>query len=58
MGVVLVGLARWGGDGLTVLVTQSLSRVGSLRPHGLQHARPPCPALSPGARSNSCPLSQ
>ena len=30
MGVVLVGLARWGGDGLTVLVTQSLSRVGSL----------------------------
>ena len=29
----------------------------SLRPHGLQHARPPCPLLTPGAYSNSCPLS-
>ena len=29
----------------------------SLRPHGLQHARPPCPSLNPGACSNSCPLS-
>ena len=27
----------------------------SLRPHGLQHARPPCPSLTPGACSNSCP---
>ena len=26
--------------------------------HGLQHARPPCPSLSPGAFSNSCPSSQ
>ena len=30
----------------------------SLQPHGLQHARPPCPSPSPGACSNSCPLSQ
>ena len=30
----------------------------SLRPHGLQHARPPCSSPSPGACSNSCPLSQ
>ena len=30
----------------------------SLRPHGLQHARLLCPSLSPGACSNSCPLSQ
>ena len=30
----------------------------SLRPHGLQHARLPCPSLSPGVSSNSCPLSQ
>ena len=30
----------------------------SLRSHGLQHARPPCPPPSPGACSNSCPLSQ
>ena len=28
----------------------------SLRPHGLQHARPPCPSPPPGACSNSCPL--
>ena len=30
----------------------------SLRPHGLQHARLPCPSPTPGACSNSCPLSQ
>ena len=30
----------------------------SLRPHGLQHTRPPCPPSTPGAYSNSCPLSQ
>ena len=30
----------------------------SLRPHGLQHTRLPCPALSPGVCSTSCPLSQ
>ena len=30
----------------------------SLRPQGLQHARPPCPSPTPGIYSNSCPLSQ
>jgi len=30
----------------------------SLRPHGLQYARPPCPSPTPGAYSNSCPLSR
>ena len=30
----------------------------SLRPHGLQHARPPCPSSTPRACSNSCPSSQ
>ena len=30
----------------------------SLWPHGLQHARLPCPSLSPRACSNSCPLSR
>ena len=30
----------------------------SLRPHGVQRARLPCPSLSPGFCSNSCPLSQ
>ena len=29
-----------------------------LQPHGLQHARLPCPSPSPGVCSNSCPLSQ
>ena len=28
----------------------------SLRHHGLQHARLPCPSLSPRVGSNSCPL--
>ena len=27
-------------------------------PHGVQHARLPCPSPSPGACSNSCPLSR
>ena len=30
----------------------------SLRPHGLQHARFPCPLPSPRVFSNSCPLSR
>ena len=30
----------------------------SLQPHGLQHARPPCPPPTPGVYPNSCPLSQ
>ena len=30
----------------------------SLRPRGLQHARPPCPSPAPGVHWNSCPLSR
>ena len=30
----------------------------SLRPHELQHVRPPCPSPYPRICSNSCPLSQ
>ena len=30
----------------------------SLRPHGLQNARPPCPSPTPSVYSNSCPSSQ
>ena len=37
---------------------QSLSRVNSLRPHELQHARPPCPSPTPGVHSDSRPSSQ
>ena len=29
----------------------------SLQPHGLQHARPPCPSPTPGVHPNPCPLS-
>ena len=30
----------------------------SLWPHGLQHASLPCPSLSPGVYSDSCPMSR
>ena len=30
----------------------------SLQPHGLQHARPPCPSPSPEVHSNSGPSSR
>ena len=36
-------------------VTQSWP---TLWPHGLQHTRLPCPSPTPGACSNSCPLSR
>ena len=40
-------------------VSQFISSVmsDSLRPHELQHARPPCPSPTPGVHSNSCPSS-
>ena len=37
------------------LVTQSCL---TLRPHGLQHARPHCPSPTAGVYPNSCPLSR
>ena len=40
------------------LLFSSSVAADSLWPHGLQHARLPCPSLSPRACSNSCPLSQ
>ena len=30
----------------------------TLRPHELQHTRPPCPSLTPGVQPNSCPSSR
>ena len=36
----------------------SVAQSDSLWPHGLKHARPPCPSPTPGDYSNSCPLSQ
>ena len=40
----------------TIVVVQSRCCL-TLRPHGLQHTRLPCPSLSPGVCSDSCPLS-
>ena len=48
----------WEDPILTGSSVQSLSLSDSLRPHGLQHARPPCPSPAPGFFLNSCPLSQ
>ena len=62
-----------GGDGIPVELFQILKDdavkalysvqfcsvvSNSLQPHGLQHARPPCPLPTFGVYSNSCPLSQ
>ena len=35
----------------------SVAKLCSWWPHGLQHTSLPCPSLSPGVCSNSCPLS-
>ena len=43
------------GSRLLLLFSSSVVS-NSLRPHGLQHARPSCPSLSPGVCSNSYPL--
>ena len=55
----VVGGCERPGSLLNLVSQFSLSVVSdSLWPHGLQHARPPCPSPILGARSNSCPLSQ
>ena len=44
---------------MTISSVQSLSRSvmsDSLRPHGLQHARPPCPSPTPGVYHIACQL--
>ena len=51
-------LFSWGWA-VWAVYCSSVSKSGlTLQPHGLQHARLPCPSLSPGVYSNSCPLSQ
>ena len=45
-------------NGLRFLLFSDSVVSESLRPHGLQHTRLPCPSLSPRACSNSCPLSR
>ena len=57
-------LKAWEPDGGTAGVTPSSVQFSlsvmsnALWPHGPQHARLPCPPLSPRACSHSCPLSQ
>ena len=45
------------GSVLFSSVSQSIAS-NSLRPHGLQHTKPPCPSPTPGVYSNSCPSSR
>ena len=50
-----------GKRNLRVVVSVQFSRSfvsDSLWPHGLQHARPPCPSPAPRVYPNSCPLSR
>ena len=42
---------------MLLLLFSCLAVSDSLWPHGLQHARNPCPSPSPGDCSNCCPLS-
>ena len=42
-------------NGISVQFSHSVMS-DSLQPHGLQHARLPCPSPTPEAYSNSCPL--
>ena len=51
-----VVLKRINPFGITLQLSHSVV-LGSLWPHGLQHARLPCPSPTPGAYSNSCPSS-
>ena len=47
--------AIWVGSRYTVSQFSRSVMSDSLWPHGLQHARPPCPSPTSGAYSNSCP---
>jgi len=47
---------EFGGESVSQFSRSVVSN--SLLPHGLQQARPPCPAPISGVYSNSCPLSQ
>ena len=47
-------LKGWASSGISIQFSRSVV-FDSLRPHGLQNARPPCPSPTPGADSNSCP---
>ena len=50
-------IKHWNGNKFLLLFSRSVVS-DSLQPHGLQHARPPCPSPTPGVHPNACPLSQ
>ena len=53
-----IAILNWGSrEKVSVQFNHSVMS-DCLRPHGLQHARPPCPSLTPGVYSDSCPLSR
>ena len=52
-----MNLVDWHYYELILLFSHSVMS-NSLPTHGLQHDRLPCPSPTPGACSNSCPLSQ
>ena len=54
--ILLIGKNRSQSHSTSVPFRRSVMSE-SLPPHGLQHARPPCPSPTPGVYSNSCPLS-
>ena len=55
--LVSILLAKFFGKVVVFLLLFNCSVVSdSLQPHGLQHARLPCPSPFPGACSNLCPL--
>ena len=54
---ILNGVVTWSSVVQSVQFNHSVVS-NSLQPHGLQHARLPCPSPTPGACSNSCSSSQ
>ena len=57
--LLLLSMIRYGQCSFYQHKGHSVSQsYATLRPHGLPHARPPCPSPVPGVYSNSCPLSQ
>ena len=57
MGIITTFLVQVAVTRLCFLFSRSVVS-DALWPHGLRHTRLPCPSRTPGAYSNSCPLSQ
>ena len=57
--IVVPGTKTWILENIWLYLYQFSHSVvsDSLRPHELQHVRPPCPSPIPGVHSNSCPSS-